>query len=178
MKFNKKKVVVAMSGGVDSSVAAYLLKKQGYDVIGVFMRFWSPDEEYKMPQCSFENLCCSTEAQRMAERTANKLKISFHVLDLRDFFKKNVVNYFIREYLSGRTPNPCVVCGQKIKFQALFQKARKVFEADYLATGHYVRIANIEKTRNKKQETVCKLLKGRDKNKDQSSFPEIGRAHV
>lgn len=170
MKSKNQKVVVAMSGGVDSSVAAYLLKELGFDVIGVFMRFWSPDEKYKLPHCAFENLCCSAEARRMAEKTANKLKIPFHILDLRNFFKKNIVNYFIDEYLSGRTPNPCVVCAQKIKFQALFQKARKIFEADCLATGHYARIASIKETRNKKQETVCKLLKGKDKNKDQSYF--------
>ena len=169
MRSKKQKVVVAMSGGVDSSVAAYLLKEQGYDVIGVFMRFWSPDESYKLPHCAFENLCCSAKARRMAERTANKLKIPFHVLDLRDFFKKNIVNYFIDEYLSGRTPNPCVVCGQKVKFQALFQKTRKIFEADYLATGHYSRIKCEHKTQNTKHK-IYKLLKGKDKNKDQSYF--------
>ncbi len=157
----KQKVVVAMSGGVDSSVAAYLLKKQGYDVIGVFMRFWAPDEVPGMPLCAFENLCCSAEAKEAVEKTANKLKIPFHVLDLRKFFKKNIVNYFIDEYLSGRTPNPCVVCGQKIKFEALFQKARKIFEADYIATGHYCTI---------RANKTYKLLKGRDKNKDQSYF--------
>ena len=162
MKTKKQKVVVAMSGGVDSSVAAYLLKKQGYDVVGVFMRFWSPDENYKLPHCAFENLCCSAEARRMAQKTANKLKIPFHVLDFREFFKKNIVDYFISEYLSGKTPNPCVMCGQKIKFQALLVKARKVFESDFVATGHYVCV--------EKDQGRFKLLKGIDKNKDQSYF--------
>ena len=161
MKNKKKKVVVAMSGGVDSSVAAYLLKEKGYDVVGVFMRFWAPDEVSGMPFCAFENLCCSAEARQMAEKTANKLKIPFYVLDLRDFFKKTIVDYFIDEYLSGRTPNPCVLCGQKIKFGALFQKARKVFEVDYLATGHYVGV---------RQNQKYKLLKGKDEKKDQSYF--------
>ncbi len=167
-KTKNKKVVCAMSGGVDSSVAAYLLKEQGYDVIGVFMRFWAPDEVPGMPFCAFENLCCSADARQAAEKTANKLKIPFHVLDLRDFFKKTIVSYFIDEYMSGRTPNPCVLCGQKIKFGVLFQKALKIFEADFLATGHYVRVAQDQ--RPKIKDPKYKLLKGKDENKDQSYF--------
>lgn len=170
MKSKRQKVVVAMSGGVDSSVAAFLLKEQGYDVIGVFMRFWSSDQPKNVPFCAFENLCCSAEAMQVALETANKLKILFHVLDLRDFFKKNIVDYFIDEYLSGRTPNPCIVCGQKIKFSALFHKAIDIFEADYFATGHYARVDNYERLINGKKEKMFRLLKGTDSNKDQSYF--------
>ncbi|OIP22228.1 tRNA 2-thiouridine(34) synthase MnmA [bacterium CG2_30_33_46] len=170
MKSKRQKVVVAMSGGVDSSVAAFLLKEQGYDVIGVFMRFWSSDQPKNVPFCAFENLCCSAEAMQVALETANKLKILFHVLDLRDFFKKNIVDYFIDEYLSGRTPNPCIVCGQKIKFSALFHKAIDIFEADYFATGHYARVDSYERLINGKKEKMFRLLKGTDSNKDQSYF--------
>lgn len=165
----KKKVVIAMSGGVDSSVAAYLLKKQGYDVIGVFMQFWAPEEK-NIPLCFYENLCCSDEARQIALKTANKLKIPFYTLNFKDFFKKNIVDYFIDEYMSGKTPNPCVMCGQKIKFDALFHKAIDVFEADYVATGHYVRIKCGQKKINNKKLTVYKLLRGVDEDKDQSYF--------
>ena len=126
-----------MSGGVDSSVAAALLKRQGYEVIGVFCKFWSPPAKSNCKK--FENVCCNQESLLRARNVAQKLKIPFYVLDLSREFKKEVVDYFIEEYEAGRTPNPCVVCNQKIKFGRLFEKAKQL-GADYLATGHYAQI--------------------------------------
>ena len=123
----KKKVICAISGGIDSSVAAALLKKQGYDVIGVFMRFWYPEA----PQINAdrnadlrrnENRCCSAEAQADARKVAAQLKIPFYTLNLEKEFKKRVVDYFIEEYKKGRTPNPCVECNRWIKFKFLMEK--------------------------------------------------------
>ena len=132
-----------MSGGVDSSVAAALLKEAGFDVIGVFMKL--------------DKLKSSKENKQKAMTVARKLSFSFKVLDFRKEFKKKVIDYFLKEYKSGRTPNPCVVCNKKIKHQLLFNKLSQ-FRADFLATGHYIRVKN------------GKLLKGKDKNKDQSYF--------
>jgi len=140
-----------MSGGVDSSIAAAILKKQGHDVVGVFMKFW------KESGMARENLCCSAEAQADARRIAGKLNIPFYVLDVRKEFKKKVVDYLIEEYKKGRTPNPCVECNRHIKFGFLIKKMLEL-KADYVATGHYVRI---------KHE---KLLVAKDRNKDQSYF--------
>ena len=140
-----------MSGGVDSSIAAAFLKKQGHDVVGIFMKFW------KEPGKARENLCCSAEAKADARRIAGKLNIPFYVLDVRKEFKKKVVDYLIEEYKKGRTPNPCVECNRWIKFRFLFKKILEL-KADYVATGHYVRI---------KHE---KLLVAKDRNKDQSYF--------
>jgi len=147
----KKKIIAAMSGGVDSSIAAAILKKQGHDVVGVFMKFW------KESGMARENLCCSAEAQADARRIAGKLNIPFYVLDVRKEFKKKVVDYLIEEYKKGRTPNPCVECNRHIKFGFLIKKMLEL-KADYVATGHYVRI---------KHE---KLLVAKDRNKDQSYF--------
>lgn len=133
----KKKVVVGMSGGVDSSVAAYLLKKQGYDVIGVTMQVWQEDKEYEQN----EGGCCSLSAVEDARRVAYKLDIPFYVWNFRDVFRENVIDYFVDEYLEGRTPNPCIVCNKLIKFDLLLQKARAI-GADYVATGHYAEIIN------------------------------------
>lgn len=124
-----------MSGGVDSSASAALLKKRGFEVEGVFMRFWkSPGEGH--------NLCCSAEAEEAARAVAEKLKIPFSVLDLSKEFKKIVVNYFLSEQKKGRTPNPCAVCNKKIKFGLLFEYAKKA-KADLLASGHYARVKTI-----------------------------------
>ena len=147
----KGKVIVAMSGGVDSSVAAAILKKNGFAVIAVFMRFW------KQPGIRDENKCCSAEAQMDARRVAAKLKIPFYVIDARKEFKKQVVDYFIQEYRKGRTPNPCVECNKYIKFKFLLDKMSEL-SADFIATGHYARIKNL------------KLLVARDKTKDQTYF--------
>ncbi len=129
-----KKVVVAMSGGVDSSVAAALLVEQDYEVIGVFCYFWS-DPALGAPA---PNKCCSVEALKAARAVASTLGISLHTLDLKDQFKREIVDYFISEYKSCRTPNPCVVCNKKIKFGKLLSEAKKL-GADWLATGHYAR---------------------------------------
>lgn len=150
----KEKVMVAMSGGVDSSVAAALLKKQGYDVIGVFMRFWS--EPAGGAGCAM-NKCCSFEAYSDARRVAQKLGIPIYTLNMKVPFKKLVVDYFLKEYKAGRTPNPCVECNRFIKFGELVKRARAM-GASYLATGHYARVNN------------GKLLKGKDSEKDQSYF--------
>ena len=152
--YNKKRIVVAMSGGVDSSVAAALLKKQGYEVAGVFMRFWAESQnhaelggaEFTRPNFTKvkfvagkrgnENLCCSEGAEKAARLVAAKLKIPFYVFNFTKEFKKEVVDYFLTEQAAGRTPNPCVVCNKKIKFGMLFQRALGV-GADFIATGHY-----------------------------------------
>ena len=141
-----KKVIMAMSGGIDSSVAAALLKRAGFDVVGVFMKFWPK-----------EGRCCSSESEKRAQRVAKKLGIPFYVFNFEKEFKKKVVDYFVKEYKLGRTPNPCVVCNKEIKFGLLLKKALSL-KADYVATGHYVRRRG------------NKLLKGKDKNKDQSYF--------
>ena len=149
-----------MSGGVDSSVAAAILKDQGYDVIGVFMKFWSPEEGGD----GKENKCCSAEAQEDARRVATQLDIPFYVLDFREEFKKKVVDYFLKEYKAGRTPNPCVECNKWIKFGLLFEKMKEL-KADFIATGHYAKtkLVNSKLIR-------YSLIVPKDKNKDQSYF--------
>jgi len=147
-----------MSGGVDSSVAAALLKGAGFDVIGVFMKFWS---EPKRGGLKDFNRCCSVEAERRARKVAKILKVPFYVFNFEKEFKKRVVDYFLKEYKAGRTPNPCVVCNKEIKFGLLLEKALKL-GADFMATGHYARLQR--GTQN------YKLLKGKDKQKDQSYF--------
>ncbi len=124
------KVIVGMSGGVDSSVAAYLLKEQGYEVLGVTMETWRESGD------------CGQSPAEDARRVAALLDIPFYVLDLKKEFKESVVDYFVREYLQGRTPNPCVACNRFVKWEALLHRARDL-GADYIATGHYARIRRL-----------------------------------
>lgn len=175
------KVVVAMSGGVDSSVAAALLKRQGYFVVGVFMKFWKPRNniEVKGQLGAFENKCCTLESEKKAREVAKILDIPFYVLNFEKEFLGRVVDYFLKEYKRGKTPNPCVVCNKYIKFGLLIGKALKL-GANYVATGHYVKIKNeqvpkkpeqISKIKNtNKKLKIYKLYQAKDKNKDQSYF--------
>lgn len=149
-----------MSGGVDSSVAAYLLKKQGYQCIGVFMQFWH-DPALKKTAGIWENQCCSQESLERARRVAQILKMPFYVYDCQETFKKAVVDYFIKGYTQGLTPNPCIECNYRIKFGLLQKKARQL-NADFLATGHYARL--------RKKNGQLELLKALDRQKDQSYF--------
>jgi len=133
---NKNKVVVAMSGGVDSSVCAYLLKKQGYEVIGMTMQIWQDaPEETRLA----EGGCCSIGAVYDARRVAGKIGIPYYVINLKDIFNEKVIKNFINEYVEGRTPNPCIVCNRHLKFDVLLKKAMEI-DAFYLATGHYGKI--------------------------------------
>ncbi len=132
----KEKVVIGMSGGVDSSVAAALLLKQGYDVIGVTMRLWDGEE---INGEAAEGGCCSFSAVKDAESVARKLGITHHVLDFRKEFKSYVIDYFVDEYERGRTPNPCIACNKHLKFDLLLKKAQ-LLGADYIATGHYAKV--------------------------------------
>ena len=154
-----KRVVVGLSGGVDSSVAAYLLKEQGYDVIGLFMINWKDDSVTISDECPW--LEDSNDAMLVAE----KLGIPFQVVDLSEQYQEKIVDYMFAEYEAGRTPNPDVLCNREIKFDA-FMKIALSLNADYVATGHYCRKGIIEKAGEKKYQ----LLAGVDKNKDQSYF--------
>ena len=138
----KKRVMIGMSGGVDSSVAAYLLKEQGYDVIGVTMKLWQDDDDELIEN---EGGCCSLAAVEDARRVADRIGIPFYVLNFSDVFKQKVIEPFIDEYLNGRTPNPCIACNKHIKFDDFFNKARQI-GCDYVATGHYAKIEKDEKT--------------------------------
>jgi tRNA-specific 2-thiouridylase len=154
-----KRVIVGLSGGVDSSVAAYLLKEQGYEVIGLFMKNWHDDS------VTISNECPWLEDSNDAMLVADKLGIPFQVVDLSEEYKERIVDYMFKEYELGRTPNPDVLCNREIKFDA-FLKIALELGADYVATGHYCR-RGAELVNG---ETVYKLLAGKDKNKDQSYF--------
>ncbi|MFR5644219.1 MAG: tRNA 2-thiouridine(34) synthase MnmA [Clostridium paraputrificum] len=151
----KKKVVVGMSGGVDSSVAAYLLKEQGYDVIGITLRM-SPDNDETIEN---EGGCCSLSAVEDARRVCDRIGIPFYVLNFKDVFKEKVIDYFIDEYMVGKTPNPCIACNKHIKFDALLRKARGI-GAEYVATGHYAKIVE--------EDGRYLLIKSDDDKKDQT----------
>lgn len=154
-----KRVIVGLSGGVDSSVAAYLLKQQGYDVIGLFMKNWHDTTVTISDECPW--LEDSNDAMLVAE----KLNIPFQVVDLSEQYKEKIVDYMFREYEMGRTPNPDVLCNREIKFD-VFLKIALELGADYVATGHYCRKSSEEIDGN----IVYKLLAGKDPNKDQSYF--------
>mgnify|MGYP001610137600 FL=1 len=137
---SKIKIIVAMSGGVDSSVAAALLKRDGFDVVGIFMKFWSAQNASRnVADKKDTNRCCSVESEHLARLVAKEIGIPFYVVNVEREFKKKVVDYFLKEYRKGNTPNPCVVCNKEIKFGLLIEKALKL-DANYIATGHYARI--------------------------------------
>ena len=155
----KKRVVVGLSGGVDSSVAAYLLQEQGYEVIGMFMKNWHDDSVTISKECPW--LDDSNDAMIVAQH----LGIPFQAIDLSEEYKARIVDYMFAEYQRGRTPNPDVLCNREIKFDVFLNNALKL-GADYVATGHYARKAEIQR----EGKTVYRLLSGQDGNKDQSYF--------
>ncbi len=159
MNKKHKRVVIAMSGGVDSSVSAALLQEQGYEVTGVSLQLYDP--LLKEPGSRLKT-CCSLDDVMDAGRVAKKLGIPFEVIDMRAEFKERVIDYFIAEYAAGRTPNPCISCNDLIKFDLLLEKAKEM-DAELLATGHYARISEVDNG------WKC-LLKGLDSAKDQSYF--------
>jgi tRNA-specific 2-thiouridylase len=161
MNVLKPKVAIAMSGGVDSSVAAALLLEQGYEVVGITMQLWPRAEEYERPGDTAA--CCSLSAVEDARRVAAHLGISHYLLNLRDIFEAEVIDNFCCEYVHGRTPNPCIRCNQKIKFEALLRRVEEI-DADYLATGHYARL-EFDRTRAR-----YIIRRGLDERKDQSYF--------
>jgi tRNA-specific 2-thiouridylase len=161
---SKGKVLVGMSGGVDSSVAAALLLEQGYDCVGVYMNLWSDpttfdlDDKKKFPQ----NKCCSIESLMFARSICQSLGMPFYSINFEDTFKEKVVDYFLEQHKKGETPNPCVRCNKTVKFGALFNKMEEL-GCDYLATGHYAKLATAE-------DGTVQLLRGADEKKDQTYF--------
>lgn len=149
-----QKVVIGMSGGVDSSVAASLLKQQGYDVVGVTMQIWQDEADYVQEE---NGGCCGLSAVDDARRVANQLGIPYYVMNFKDSFKNNVIDYFIQDYLDGKTPNPCIACNRYVKWESLLKRSLDI-GADYIATGHYARIVQLENGRYalKKSATAAK----------------------
>ncbi len=160
----KDRVVVAMSGGVDSSTAAALLKEEGYEVIGLTMHLWDQTRDGK----GAFGRCCSPDDLHDARRVADQLGIPHYVVNLKKAFEEEVVNDFVEEYLRGRTPNPCIHCNDRIKFGFLLRKAVEL-GAKALATGHYARIVRAPHVPHRKEKRYL-LLRGKDRNKDQSYF--------
>lgn len=160
---HNQKVIVGMSGGVDSSVSAYLLLQQGYQVEGLFMKNWEEDDDTEY--------CMAAEDLADAQAVADKLGIELHTINFAAEYWDNVFEYFLDEYRSGRTPNPDIMCNKEIKFKAFLEFAAEDLGADYIATGHYVRRANID--------GHWKMLRGLDGNKDQSYFLyTLGEEHI
>ena len=151
---NRTRVVVAMSGGVDSSVAAALLVQQGYDVVGMMLRLWSE------PGKESSNRCCTPDAMAMARRVSAQLGIPFYAVDARKVFRDQVVQFFIDSYTQGDTPNPCLVCNRQVRWEFLLQRALAL-GASFMATGHYVRL-------QRDDQGHARLLKAIDPLKDQS----------
>ena len=160
---SSKKVIVGMSGGVDSSVSAYLLLQQGYQVEGLFMKNWEEDDN--------DEYCAAAEDMRDAQAVCDKLGIVLHKVNFAAEYWDNVFEYFLAEYKAGRTPNPDIMCNKEIKFKAFLEFAAEALGADYIATGHYVR--------RRYENGHWQLLRGLDNNKDQSYFLyTIGEEHV
>lgn len=151
---SQKKVICGMSGGVDSSVSAYLLKQQGYQVQGLFMKNWEEDDN--------DEYCAAAEDLKDAQQVCDTLGIELHTVNFAAEYWDNVFEYFLEEYRSGRTPNPDIICNKEIKFKAFLAFAAEILGADYIATGHYVRRGEIDGS--------WKMLRGLDNNKDQSYF--------
>jgi tRNA-specific 2-thiouridylase len=181
MNRNRQRVLLGMSGGVDSSVAGYLLREQGYEVVGVTMKVWPQDCISRA-----EDKCCGPQAVADARGVAHVLGIPHYVVDEADQFERVVIDYFASEYQAGRTPNPCVMCNEKLKFGNLWSKA-KALGCDYIATGHYAIIEHGSGTRSSGRgegvaSTFAVLRKGVDTRKDQSYFlfslrqPQLARA--
>ena len=137
------KVVVGMSGGVDSSVAAYLLQQQGFEVIGVTMQIWQSEEA---AVSEAEGGCCGVSAVEDARRVADAIGIPYYVMNFRKEFRSSVIDYFIREYRAGRTPNPCIACNRYVKWESLLEKSLAI-GADYIATGHYATVTKLDNGR-------------------------------
>jgi len=155
MMTNKKPtILVAVSGGVDSSVVAAMLAEQGYPIVGVMMHLWSEAGK----EC--ENKCCTPQSMEEARKSANTIGYPFHMIDAAEIFRKQIVQYFLDEYARGKTPNPCVICNRDIKWGLLFDKLDE-FGADYLATGHYVRLENAD-------DSKARVFRAKDTLKDQS----------
>ena len=150
----KKRVILGMSGGVDSSVSALLLKEQGYEVIGLFMKNWDEKNE--------EGICTATEDFEDVASVCSQLDIPYHTVNFVKKYWDNVFEYFLAEYKKGRTPNPDVLCNKEIKFKAFLDYALTL-DADYIAMGHY---ANV----NQNEDGKFELLRGKDSNKDQTYF--------
>lgn len=151
---SQKKVIVGMSGGVDSSVSAYLLQQQGYHVAGLFMKNWEEDDD--------EEYCSAATDLADAQAVCDRLGIELHTVNFAAEYWDNVFELFLQEYRAGRTPNPDILCNKEIKFKAFLEFAAEDLGADYIATGHYVRRQDVN--------GVCRLLRGVDSNKDQSYF--------
>jgi tRNA-uridine 2-sulfurtransferase len=160
LNLQPNRVVVAMSGGVDSSVAAALLVERGYEVIGMMMRLWSePGCDGETPAETTANRCCTPQQMADARRIADQLNIPFYVVDVKDYFRQTIVQFFLDEHALGRTPNPCIECNRQIRFTYLLNQALAL-GANYLATGHYARVQQTE--------TGYLLRQGVDSHKDQS----------
>ncbi|MAD17697.1 MAG: tRNA 2-thiouridine(34) synthase MnmA [Alteromonadaceae bacterium] len=160
---SQKKVIVGMSGGVDSSVSAYILLQQGYQVEGLFMKNWEEDDN--------DEYCAAADDLKDAQAVADKLGIELHQINFAAEYWDNVFEYFLEEYKSGRTPNPDIMCNKEIKFKAFLEFAAEELEADYIATGHYVRRREVN--------GHWQMLRGMDDNKDQSYFLyTLGEQHV
>src|SRR5881396_2200196 len=154
----KERVVCGMSGGVDSSATAALLLEQGYDVVGITLKLWPQDCVSRA-----EDKCCGPQAVSDARSVCNKLGVPYFLVDEAEEFQRQVISYFAEEYKAGRTPNPCVVCNERLKFGTLIHRARQL-GAEKIATGHFARVERDEAG------TRSLLKRGRDARKDQSYF--------